>query len=160
MSIKSQHNSGVTDVLSIASSNAILYTTHTCLTRLTNLLEHNKKARSRLNHSRRNTRYCKTDFRLVEALLQLDWSPDQIVGHLKFRGHPAMSHELIYQYIWSDKTEGGALRLSLVISYLPQYFPILCSKLTPRYVVNNAPTSLNKTTLITALKFATKTAER
>ncbi len=39
-----------------------------------------------------------------------------------------MSHELIYQYIWSDKTEGGALRLSLVISYLPQYFPILCSK--------------------------------
>lgn len=34
-----------------------------------------------------------------------------------------MSHELIYQYIWSDKTEGGALRLSLVISYLPQYFP-------------------------------------
>lgn len=135
MSIKSQHNSGVTDVLSIASSNAILYTTHTCLTRLTNLLEHNKKARSRLNHSRRNTRYCKTDFRLVEALLQLDWSPDQIVGHLKFRGHPAMSHELIYQYIWSDKTEGGALRLSLVISYLPQYFPILCSKwYTPQKV--------------------------
>lgn len=106
MSIKSQHNSGVTDVLSIASSSAILYTTHTGLTRLTNLLEHNKKARSRLNRSRRNTRYCKTDFRLVEALLQLDWSPDQIVGHLKFRGHPTMSHELIYQYIWSDKTEG------------------------------------------------------
>ncbi len=46
-----------------------------------------------------------------------------------------MSHELIYQYIWSDKTEGGALRLSLVISYLPQYFPILCSKwYTPQKV--------------------------
>ncbi len=42
-----------------------------------------------------------------------------------------MSHELIYQYIWSDKTEGGALRLSLVISYLPQYFPILCSMVYP-----------------------------
>ncbi len=66
-----------------------------------------QKARSRLNRSRSDKRYFKTDFRLVEALLQLDWSPDQIVGHLKFRGHPAMSHELIYQYIWSDKTEGG-----------------------------------------------------
>ncbi|KLN65477.1 transposase [Vibrio sp. VPAP30] len=68
-----------------------------------------QKARNRLSRSRRNKRYCKTDFRLIEALLKLDWSPDQIVGYLRLRGDPTMSHELIYQYVWNDKTEGGIL---------------------------------------------------
>ncbi|EGU43897.1 putative transposase, partial [Vibrio ichthyoenteri ATCC 700023] len=68
-----------------------------------------QKARSRLSRSRRNKRYCKTDFRLAEALLKLDWSPDQIVGYLRLRGYPTMSHELIYQYVWNDKAEGGML---------------------------------------------------
>ncbi|RMZ62552.1 IS30 family transposase, partial [Vibrio anguillarum] len=42
-------------------------------------------------------------------LLRLDWSPDQIVGYLRMRGYPTMSHELIYQYVWNDKTLGGTL---------------------------------------------------
>lgn len=36
-------------------------------------------ARNRLSRSRRNKRYSEIDFRLPEALLRLDWSPDQIV---------------------------------------------------------------------------------
>ncbi len=68
-----------------------------------------QKARSRLSRSRRNKRYTKTDFTLVEALLRLDWSPQQIVGYLRGRRYPTMSHELIYQYVWNDKAEGGTL---------------------------------------------------
>ncbi|KHF81616.1 transposase, partial [Vibrio vulnificus] len=66
-------------------------------------------ARNRLSRSRRNKRYSKSDFRLPEALLRLDWSPDQIVGYLRMRGYPTMSHELIYQHIWNDKALGGTL---------------------------------------------------
>ncbi|HHF3209294.1 TPA: transposase, partial [Vibrio diabolicus] len=47
-------------------------------------------ARNRLSRSRRNKRYSEIDFRLPEALLRLDWSPDQIVGYLKVRGYPTM----------------------------------------------------------------------
>ena len=43
-------------------------------------------ARSRLSRSRRNKRYDAIDFKLPEALLRLDWSPEQIVGYLKVRG--------------------------------------------------------------------------
>ncbi|ENV5908900.1 transposase, partial [Vibrio parahaemolyticus] len=66
-------------------------------------------ARNWLSRSRRNKRYSEIDFRLPEALLRLDWSPDQIVGYLRVRGYPTMSHELIYQYVWNDKTLGGTL---------------------------------------------------
>ncbi len=66
-------------------------------------------ARNRLSRSRRNKRYSEIDFRLPEALLRLNRSPDQIVGYLKVRGYPTMSHELIYWHIWNDKTLGGAL---------------------------------------------------
>ncbi|MBF4311792.1 IS30 family transposase, partial [Vibrio anguillarum] len=31
------------------------------------------------------------------------------VGYLRMRGYPTMSHELIYQYVWNDKTLGGTL---------------------------------------------------
>ncbi|HHF3209320.1 TPA: transposase, partial [Vibrio diabolicus] len=47
-------------------------------------------ARNRLSRSRRNKRYSEIDFRLPEALLRLDWSPDQIVGYLRVRGYPTM----------------------------------------------------------------------
>lgn len=66
-------------------------------------------ARNRLSRSRRNKRYSEIDFRLPEALLRLDWSPDQIVGYLRMRGYPTMSHELIYQHVWNDKALGGTL---------------------------------------------------
>ena len=68
-----------------------------------------QRARNRLARSRRNKRYDETDFRLVAALLQLDWSPEQIVGFLRRIGQKTMSHELIYQYVWNEKAEGGML---------------------------------------------------
>jgi IS30 family transposase len=39
----------------------------------------------------------------VNALLQLQWSPEQIAGQL------AVSHETLYQYVYADKSQGGKL---------------------------------------------------
>ena len=45
---------------------------------------------------------------LVEQKLRLDWSPEQISGRLKKSGC-AISHEWIYQYVYTDKRTGGNL---------------------------------------------------
>ncbi|EME0159030.1 IS30 family transposase [Vibrio vulnificus] len=68
-----------------------------------------QRARNRLSRSRRNKRYTKHDFKIIDALIMLDWSPDQIVGFCRLHGYPVMSHELIYQHIWTDKANGGML---------------------------------------------------
>ena len=39
----------------------------------------------------------------VNALLQLQWSPEQIAGKL------AVSHETLYQYVYADKSQGAQL---------------------------------------------------
>lgn len=39
----------------------------------------------------------------VNALLQLQWSPEQIAGKLP------VSHETLYQYVYADKSQGGKL---------------------------------------------------
>ena len=39
----------------------------------------------------------------VNALLQLQWSPEQIAGKL------AVSHETLYQHVYADKSQGGKL---------------------------------------------------
>ena len=49
----------------------------------------------------------------AEALVRREWSPEQISGRLKLEGQPAVSHERIYQHIYSDKRRGGTLHLSL-----------------------------------------------
>lgn len=73
--------------------------------------EAGQMARGRRSRSRRNKHYTEDDFKLVRKLLRKQWSPEQIVGHI--RRHKLlerrMSHETIYQYIWRDKTEGGSL---------------------------------------------------
>lgn len=46
---------------------------------------------------------------LIQRLLRLDWSPEQISGWLHKTGHPPVSHEWIYQHILADKTSGGDL---------------------------------------------------
>ena len=38
-----------------------------------------------------------------------DYSPEQIVGRAKIEGHQCVSHERIYQYVWSEKKQGGKL---------------------------------------------------
>lgn len=49
----------------------------------------------------------------VEAMLRQQWSPEQIAGRLKLEGQSRVSHERIYQHIYSDKRAGGTLHLSL-----------------------------------------------
>jgi IS30 family transposase len=45
---------------------------------------------------------------VIEKIL-LDWSPDQISGHLQKEGSASVSHERIYQFILADKKAGGSL---------------------------------------------------
>lgn len=46
---------------------------------------------------------------IVNSKLRLQWSPEQISGHLKFNKNIDISHERIYQYILQDKKENGNL---------------------------------------------------
>ena len=74
-------------------------------------LEADSMTRGRRRRSRRNRHYSNDDFLLVHKLLRKNWSPEQIVGHIRrFKlMKRRMSHETIYQYIWRDKAEGGTL---------------------------------------------------
>lgn len=67
--------------------------------------------RGRRRRSRRNKHYTEIHFLLVRKLLKSDYSPEQIVGHIRrFKVMKRrMSHETIYQYIWADKATGGSL---------------------------------------------------
>jgi IS30 family transposase len=70
-------------------------------------------ARSRRSYSRRNRRFTRADFALVAALLQADWSPEQIAGRLRLEGRLRISHETIYRFIWADRRLGGRLHTQL-----------------------------------------------
>jgi len=52
-------------------------------------------------------------WQLIEAKLQLDWSPEQISGWLKKEQLPSVSPEWIYQYVYADKRAGGTLHRHL-----------------------------------------------
>ena len=45
----------------------------------------------------------------VECLIREDFSPEQIVGRLRAQGKTCVSHERIYQHIWSNLKAGGDL---------------------------------------------------
>lgn len=45
----------------------------------------------------------------VEVLIREDFSPEQIVGRLRVQGQTCVSHERIYQHIWTDLKDGGNL---------------------------------------------------
>jgi IS30 family transposase len=45
----------------------------------------------------------------VIAYIEQDWSPQQIMGRLKLKGLPSVSHETIYKIIRQDKEKGGCL---------------------------------------------------
>jgi hypothetical protein len=70
-------------------------------------------ARTRRSRSRRNTRFTEEDWELVEHLLTLHWSPEQISGWLRLHGILSISHETIYARIWRDKDRGGSLWIHL-----------------------------------------------
>ena len=63
-----------------------------------------KRARPRISAAR---------WQQVEKLLRQQWSPEQIAGRLRLEGQPTVSHERIYQYVYSDKRAGGTLHLHL-----------------------------------------------
>jgi transposase, IS30 family len=49
----------------------------------------------------------------VDEYLNMDYSPEQIVGYRKVVGQECVSHERIYQYLWQDKKTEGELYLHL-----------------------------------------------
>jgi IS30 family transposase len=68
-----------------------------------------EKASGRQRRSCRNFQYGPTEFRPIAALIRQRFSPEQIVGRRQLEGQASMSHETIYQWIWTDKRCGGTL---------------------------------------------------
>ena len=68
-----------------------------------------EKTNGRRRRSRRNRRYGPAHFAPIERMLREDFSPEQIVGRLRFEGVRIMSHETIYLWIWADKEAGGTV---------------------------------------------------
>ena len=68
-----------------------------------------RRTQARRRRSRRNQHFTEKDYAIVRQLLDKQWSPEQITGHLKKLGERCFSHETSYNYIWRDKTNGGNL---------------------------------------------------
>ena len=64
----------------------------------------------------RARRFGQTEWALVEACLQEQWSPEQIAGWFRRFGILRISHETIYRYVWEDRKRGGTLYLHLRFS--------------------------------------------
>jgi len=72
-----------------------------------------QRAHARRYRSRRNRHFGAAEMARVEALLQEEWSPEQVSGHLARTRELAISHETIYRHIWRDLKAGGTLHLHL-----------------------------------------------
>jgi IS30 family transposase len=68
-----------------------------------------QQTRARRSRSRRNERFDAEEWALVDHLLGLDWSPEQVSGWLTRQGLMRISHETIYLHVWRDKAGGGLL---------------------------------------------------
>ena len=81
-----------------------------------------RKTVARRRRSRRNRHYAERDFALVRKLLRLDYSPEQIVGHIRrFRlMKRRMSHETIYQYIWRASAGESVTKRTTVAAASPE----------------------------------------
>ena len=66
-------------------------------------------ARWRRGRSRRNERFGPSDWRVVEACLRQQWSPEQAAGWLRRKARLSISHETIYRH----RKRGGRLYLHL-----------------------------------------------
>jgi IS30 family transposase len=64
---------------------------------------------ARRRRSRRNTHFSADEWVLVEHLVELDWSPEQVSGWLARHKILSISHETIYLHVWHDKQRGGGL---------------------------------------------------
>jgi hypothetical protein len=108
-------------------------------------------ATARRRRERRGSQFTAQQWQQVIALLQEEWSPEQISNHLKQHADFAMSHETIYKYVLWDKKRGGTLYKHLRImpkarrkritfdngtefhdyKTLEQHFPLNCYFATP-----------------------------
>jgi IS30 family transposase len=66
-----------------------------------------RKSRQRRQNARKHIKFTKDLQLKVDALLLLDFSPEQISGRLKKEKNISISHERIYQYIREDRAFGG-----------------------------------------------------
>ena len=66
-------------------------------------------AHARRRRVRRGSHFSAEEWALVEELLALDWSPEQVAGWLARHGLLAISYETVYLHLWRDKHAGGGL---------------------------------------------------
>jgi len=64
---------------------------------------------ARRRRSRRGSHFGAEEWSLVEQLLELDWSPEQVAGWLALHELLRVSYETIYLRVWRDKHAGGDL---------------------------------------------------
>ena len=68
-----------------------------------------ERTRARRRRARRGSQFGPDQWALVEQLIALDWSPEQVAGWLRLHELLAISYETIYLYVWRDKGSGGEL---------------------------------------------------
>lgn len=87
------------------------------LKRNTGLRGYRPKQAHRLACARRaqahSHRISQATWKSVDEMIEQDWSPEQISGHLKINREPSVSPEWIYQHIYADKRQGGTLHTHL-----------------------------------------------
>ena len=66
-------------------------------------------ALSRAHAARIRPRITARQWAAVSALIRRDWSPEQIADRARLEGTLAISHETIYQFLYTEKRSGGAL---------------------------------------------------
>ena len=67
------------------------------------------RTRGRRSRSRRNSHFGPEEWALIEELLALDWSPEQVAGWLARHELLRVSYETIYLRVWRDRRTGGDL---------------------------------------------------
>ncbi len=85
----------------------------------TRVKSYNAKYAQMLADERKKEGHYKTIFSdtmeklIIKKLVQEQWSPEQITGWCMLNDIEMVSHERIYQFIWSDKSNGGTLYSNL-----------------------------------------------
>jgi len=73
----------------------------------------NRKYAKRQKEKPKHVRFTAEMQQYVEALLAVDYSPEQITGLSKKQAIPCVSTERIYQHVWEDKRAKGELFIHL-----------------------------------------------
>jgi IS30 family transposase len=64
---------------------------------------------ARRRRPRRGSHFGAEEWLLVEQLLELDWSPEQVSGWMRRHELLSISYETIYLYVWRNRRAGGDL---------------------------------------------------